>query len=171
MPDAQPDPQATPDSIGSMIGRVAALIASENFPNADQAALKRMDLAREAPLAFYRFTMRHLPEGWQHQQPEWRAILQGMALMRPRIHNPTTPFGRALAENRYSEARLERLLAAQGESHRTLLLRAVRFLATKKLACDWRDIALLLLTQDREKRESLHMKIATDYYPEPARRQ
>jgi len=164
MPAVQPEPRANPESFDSMIARLAGLIGSENFPNADRAVLKRMDPDQEPPLAFYRFAMRHLPEVWHHQKRQWQSILQGMALMSPKIHDPSLAFGRALAENRYNESRLERLLASQNESQRTLLVRAVRFLATKKLACDWRDMARLQLTQDREKRESLHMKIATDYY-------
>jgi len=164
MADAQPDSRSTPESLGSMLARLAGLIASENFPNADRAALKRMDPEHEPPLAFYRFAMRHLPEGWQRQNRQWQTMLQGVALMSPKIHDPALPFGRALAENRYSETRLERLLATRDESHRALLLRAIRFLAAKKLACDWRDIARLLLIRDEEKREAQHMKIATDYY-------
>ena len=164
MPDVQPENQAKPDPFSSLVARLAGLIASENFPNADRAALKRMDPEREPPLAFYRFAMRHLPDGWQRQKREWLTILQGLALMSPRIHDPGLAFGRALAENRYSEARLERLLATREASQRALLSRAMRFLAAKKIAADWRDIARLALTQDSEKRESLTMKIATDYY-------
>jgi len=164
MPDARSDSRSTPDSLGSVVARLAGLIASENFPNTDRAALKRMGPGHEPPLAFYRFAMRHLPESWEHQNRQWQTLLQGMALMSPRIHDSALPFGRALAENRYSEARLERLLATEDESHRALLVRAVRFLAAKKLACDWRDIAHLLLIRDENKREAQHMKIATDYY-------
>lgn len=57
-----------------------------------------------------------------------------------------------------------RRLTGRDESHRALLQRAVRFLAAKKLACDWRDLARLLLIRDEDKREAQHMKIATDYY-------
>ena len=152
------------ESFGSLIGRVAGTIGSDQFATADRAALKRMNFDRAPPLAFYRFAFRHLPNGWTNSRDDWQAILQGMALMAPQIHRPDYPFGRALVEHRYSETRLERLLAADGDTRQTLLLRTVRYLAAQKVGCDWRDIAVFLLTKDLGKRERNNMKIAADYY-------
>lgn len=164
MPAVSPDTQAATPSLAIQISHLAGLLASEHFPSGDRAMLKRLDPARPPGLAFYRFALRHLPDGWQAQVGDWQVILQGMALMAPQIHDPDLPFGRALAENRYSEARLERLLAIEGDTRRTLLLRAIRFLASRKLACNWYDIARLLLTRESDKLERLHRQIATDYY-------
>ena len=165
MQNAQPESTETStDSLPSIIGRISGVIANEHFPNGDRAALKRMDLNKEPPLSFYRFAFRHLPQNWQGQRKAWQAILSGMALMSPQIHQPNRPPGRVLAEESYSEARLERLLSAEDETQRTLILRTVRFLAAKKQAVDWLDIARLLLTREAEREEAIHMKIATDYY-------
>jgi len=165
MQNSQPNTVAeTSESLAAIIGRISGLIASEHFPNGDRAALKRMDPKQEPPLGFYRFAFRHLPQNWQHRCKAWQAILTGMALMSPNIHRPDRPLGKALAEERYSEARLERLLTAEGETRRTLILRAVRFLAAKKRPINWIDIAGMLLTNDAEKREKLHLRIAGAYY-------
>jgi CRISPR system Cascade subunit CasB len=161
----QPERLENPDeSLATIIGRIGGLIASEHFPNGDRATLKRMDPKQEPPLRFYRFALRHLSKNWQSQSKEWQSILSGMALMSPHIHRPDQPLGKALAEERFSEARLERLLAAESETQRTLILRAARFLAAKKQAVDWTQIAGLLLTTNAEKREKLHLHIASDYY-------
>lgn len=151
-------------SLASVIGSISGIIASENFSNSDRAALKRMDPSGAPPLSFYRFAFRHLPRHWETRRKAWQAILHGMALMSPHIHRPEMPLGKVLAEERYSEARLERLLAAEGETRRTLILRAVRFLAAKKQPTNWTDIAGLLLTREADRQEDLHMRIAGDYY-------
>lgn len=165
MPNAQPEkaPGAT-QSLATEIGHITGVIASDNFPTSDRAILKRMDLNRMPPLAFYRFAFRHLPDNWQAERRTWQTLLTGMALMSPRIHRPDLPLGKALAENRYSEARLERLLSAEGELLLTLCLRAVRFLASKKLAVNWLDIANLLLSRAAEKQEAVRMRIAGEFY-------
>ncbi|RLJ19805.1 type I-E CRISPR-associated protein Cse2/CasB [bacterium endosymbiont of Escarpia laminata] len=165
MQNSQPEVvEKTPESLASIIGRISGLIASEHFPNSDRAALKRMNPKKEPPLSFYRFAFRHLSQNWQTQRKAWQAVLNGMALMSPHIHRPDQPLGKVLAEERYSEARLERLLGAGDEIQRTLILRAVRFLAAKKQAVNWVDIAYLLLTHEPDKRENLHMNIARHYY-------
>ncbi|MCU7928140.1 MAG: type I-E CRISPR-associated protein Cse2/CasB [Candidatus Thiodiazotropha sp. (ex Dulcina madagascariensis)] len=165
MQNSQPEAlEETAKSLASVIGSISGLIASENFPNSDRATLKRMDPKKEPPLSFYRFAFRHLPQHWQAQRKTWQTILNGMALMSPPIHRPDQPLGKVLAEEDYSEARLERLLAAEDETRRTLILRAVRFLAAKKQPVNWTDLAGLLLITDADKREDLHMRIAGDYY-------
>jgi CRISPR system Cascade subunit CasB len=165
MQNSQTEAVASPDEpLAAIMGRISGLIASEHFPNGDRAILKRMDPKQEPPLSFYRFALRYLPEKWQGRRKAWQTILTGMALMAPYIHRPDRPLGRVLAEERYSEARLERLLVAEDETQRTLILRTVRFLAAKKQPTDWTQLASLLLTTDAGKREKLHLRIATDYY-------
>ncbi len=165
MQNAQPETaEQCTDSLPAIIGRISGVIASEQFPNSDRAALKRMSPNKEPPLSFYRFAFRHLPPNWQTRREAWQALLSGMALMSPHIHRPDRPLGRVLAEELYSEARLERLLGTEGEPRRTLVLRMVRFLAARKQPVNWLNIAGLLLITDTDKREKLHMQIATDYY-------
>lgn len=152
------------DSLGGIIGHLAGVIGSENFPTGERAALKRLTPRLPPSLTFYRFAFRHLPEAWEAQQAEWMAVVSGLALMCPGPHRVDRPAGRALAEAGFSEARLERLLAAEGEDLRTLVLRAVRFLAAKAESVDWVDLARLVLTKDRDKLEKVRFKFARDYY-------
>jgi CRISPR system Cascade subunit CasB len=163
----QRDQNETRKSEGSLsgtIGRIAGVIGSDNFPTGERATLKRLVPGLLPSLTFYRFAFRHLPKGWEFQQPAWMTIVAGLALMCPRPHRQGRPAGRALAEAGYAESRLERLLAAEGEMLNTLLMRAVRFLAAKGESVNWTDFARLLLTRDRVKFEDIRLKIARDYY-------
>jgi CRISPR system Cascade subunit CasB len=158
-------------SLGSTIGRIAATIAADHFPTGERAGLKRM--ARDEPpgLAFFRFWPRYLnaeapPDA---RVREWAAILAGIALMGCNAHRPGRRFGAVLAETRYSEDRLERLLGTDDpEVRRTLFLRAVRFLAAKGEAFDWVGAASWLLTSD-DRREDAARRIARDFYATQSR--
>lgn len=158
----QPPPKKS--ELASAIGRIAAVIGNDEFPNGDRAALRRLDPDSEAPLAFYRFAFRHLPEHWASSKREWMTLCAGIALMQPHAHQPNLPTGRALADAGYSEARLERLLAASGTVLDTLVLRAARLLAAKGGATNWTDFARLLLTDAADKREAIRMQFARHFY-------
>ncbi len=160
--------QPLPDhGLPSTIGRIAQVIDSDRLPTGERAALRRMVPTQAPPLTFYRFALRHLDAGWDADaelRKDWITIVAGLALMSPNAHRPDRRLGTALAEAGYSEARLERLLAADGDTRRTLLLRAARFLAAKGSACNWVDAAQLLLTRAPDKREQIQRRIAKDYY-------
>ncbi len=154
----------TPMSLESTIGHIAGVIGSEGFPTGERAALRRINPGQTPPLAFYRFALRHLGEGWESSLADWMTLVAGIALMSPNAHRPDRGLGRALAESGYAEARLERLLASEGNTRRTLILRTARFLAAKGSPCNWAEVAQLLLTREPEKRERLHRRIARDFY-------
>lgn len=159
-------PAVETPSLQAIIARLAGTLGSEHFPTGDRAALKRMDPDQPPPLAFYRFAFRELPEGWEHRRSAWQTLTAGMALAgnQGNPHNRDRRLGRVLAEQGYSEARLERLLAASGETLETLLLRAIRYLVAKGETLDWTDCARLLLVGDDDKRERTRREIAGDYY-------
>lgn len=161
---APPSVNPEPLSLVRLIGRVAGMISSENFSSGDRAALKRLAPDRPPSLAFYRFCFLHLPEGWQNNLGAWQTLLAGLALMGTQPHRLDRPVGQALAEHRYSEARLERLLVAQDDVLYTLTLRLARFLAAKGESVNWLDLANLLLTKDHDKQQAVRLKIAGDYY-------
>ncbi len=153
-----------PMSLESTIGHVAGVIGSEGFPTGERAALRRISPSHPPPLAFYRFALRHLGEGWETRLADWMTLVAGIALMSPNAHRPDRGLGRALAESGYAEARLERLLASEGSTRRTLLLRTARFLAAKGGPCNWSEVAQLLLSREPEKRERINRRIAQDYF-------
>ncbi len=154
----------SPDSLARTMAHIAATLGSEHFPTGERAALRRMSPGQPPPLYFYRFALRHLPEGWERNEPDWGTLTAGIALMVPHAHQPGRGLGTALGEAGYSEGRLERLLQSEGDTRRTLFLRAVRFLAAKAQPFDWLDGAQLLLTINQEKREAVHRRIARDFY-------
>lgn len=153
-----PEPERLPQTMG----KLAALLGSEDYPTGERAMLKRMVPGSPPPLPFYRLAYRHLPEGWERRHDAWITLVAGLALTGAGGHRQNRKVGQALAETRYSEARLERLLAAEGDTLHTLVLRAARFLAAKGQAVNWLDFTQLLgLSGDPE---HARMQIARDYY-------
>ena len=148
------------------VPELAAVLKSEHFSTGERAALKRMALDGPAPLAFHRFMLRHVDSPWQAEYwtPEWRTLICSLAIQRDGGFDPSKPLGQTLAEARFSENRLERLLAATGETLRSLALRAARQLAAKGIATDWRQLAELLFSRNPEIREAVNRRIARDYY-------
>lgn len=146
----------------SLIGRIARILGAEEFPTGERAQLKRMTPGNTPPLAFYRFAYRHLPEDWERRREAWMTLVAGLAILGPGGHSPERKVGQVLAAAKYSEMRLERLLATEGETLHTLFLRTVRFLAAKGAAVNWLDFAHLLgLAGDPQ---HARMRIAQDYY-------
>jgi len=145
---------------------LAALLASAGISNGERAALKRMALDGPAPLALHRLILAQVDEPWQGERwlPAWRTVICALAIQRDGGYDPATPFGEALAEARFSESRLERLLAAGDDTLRTLLLRAARQVAAKGIACDWRSFADLVFARDPDFRERTNIRIARDFY-------
>lgn len=158
--------QQTPEqpSLAAAIGRAAGIICNDGFPAGDRAKLRRMAPGQPLPLVFTRFALAHLPESWERHLDDWTTLLAGIAIMAPHAHRPGRGLGRALAEAGYSEARLERLLDSVGETRRTLLLRAARFLAAKAAPFDWHDAAQLLLIREEAKRERINQGIAREFF-------
>lgn len=156
--------QVPEESLGTQMGRIAGIIGSDRFSTGERAALRRMAPGRPLPLSFYRFALTYLPTGWEYAIADWTTLVAGIALMSPNAYNPKVGFGRALAEAGYSESRLERLLIAEDDVRRALFLRATRFLAAKSQAFNWTEGARLLLTRNEDKRETLNLSIARDFY-------
>lgn len=154
-------------TLPSTIGRIAAILGGAGLTSGDRAVLRRMTPDQPPPLTFYRLANGYLPDGWDRDRDtirDWTVLVAGMAIMSPGAHLPEAGLGSTLAQSGYAEARLERLLAAEDDTRRTLLLRAARFMAAKSARCNWVDAARLLLTRDPEGREAIRRKIARDFY-------
>lgn len=165
--EAANDRSADGDGLIRTIDRLAAVLASEHYPAGDRAALKRHSPGQAPPLAFYRLWLKHLGDELPHEDATsaWALLAWGLAFCGRQAHRKDRPFGRALAESGFAEARLERLLAgSDGAVGLSLAESSVRFLAAKGDAFDWALLAQLLLTRDDRARERLHRRIATDYY-------
>ena len=152
--------------VADLVPKLATMIHSDGFPNGDRAKLKRMSPEGRAPVSYYRFITRHVPEDlrFANDEPNWKALITGIALQHGNPHNPKVSFGQALAETGFSETRLESLLAADGRILRTLLVRAARRLAASRKACNWKHVAYLLFAGTDEFRERINRQIASGYF-------
>lgn len=158
-------PSSTP-SLAETIGKLAGIIGSPHYPAGERAALKRWSPGQALPLAFYRLWLRHVGDDLpaERQLEIWMLIAWGLALLGEGAHRPGRPLGQALAEAGFSEARLERLLAAPDALRADLLMNAIRFLAAKGESFDWQGAAYLLLASNASSRERIHRRIARDFY-------
>lgn len=160
--------------VQQMMGRLAGQLRTDNGPISpgERAELRRCWQGPGRP-AFWRVAVRTLepagflgrPESDAESERNWAALLAGLAET-ANLHHPRTHFGQAMAKAGVSEARLLRLLRAEGETLRNTLRGIVRQLAGTGQRFDWAGPALLLLSAD--KRPSRH-QIALNYYRSLAR--
>lgn len=153
-------------SLATPVARLAGVIGAPHYPAGDRAALRRWAPGQPLPLSFYRLWLRHadsdLPP--EAHTETWMALAWGLATMGAHAHQPGRALGQALAESRYSEGRLERLLAAPDALRVDLFMSAVRFLAAKNERFDWGDAATFLLATDADKREGIRRRVASSYF-------
>lgn len=136
-------PEAVYRTPADVLPKLSALIHSDALSNGDRARLRRTPLMGPTPAAYHRFVVRWVPEPFQGPRYDlgWRTVLSALADQRQNPHNPKRPFGQALHDAGFSEARLERLLASSDRSLSTLLTRATRRLATAGISCHWASMA------------------------------
>ncbi len=146
------------------VAGLAAFICSDHFPTGDRAKLRRISPGQPLPLPFLHLAVSQLPAGWEAMAEDWAVLAAGIAIMAPHAHRAEIGLGKALAGERYSEARLERLLNAGGHTLRILFLRMARFMRAKGAGFNWCDAALLLLTREPSKMSSIRERIAMDYF-------
>lgn len=156
----------SPQDLSTRISKLSGVLSSNHFPSADRAALKRYVPGQPPSMAFYRLWLRHLSENLpsEEQTQAWALIVWGLCFMGAHAHRTDQPLGKALAEQGYSEARLERLLAAGEDNRPDFFASLVRFLASKGAGFNWIDAAFLLLSRDPDRREEINRRIAANYY-------
>ena len=165
-----------PDNLGAIINGLRSEIREQEFPRGDHAQLRRMDPSDPGPAVFWRLHAgRHLSEiGGADSEKKWATIIQGIALLSEQDRGSQKRFGRALFEGDdpdrtnpfYSERRLDQLLAARGQTLRTLLRRAFRMLAGTGQCVYWQQVAELALNDGHNDAEAdrLRHEVASDYY-------
>lgn len=160
--------QATPlaHSLAEVTRHIERVFQSAILSNATKAALRRMGLATLPPLEFFRFACEHLPPFWENHVRNWQCLIASICIMSNIASRPHTSFGSALTEAGYSEQRLERLLSADGDTRKALIMRAVRYLEHKNCNFNGYDLAALIFLseQDPVAVERLKLRIAKDYY-------
>lgn len=160
------DDAAPQSALVSLMNKLAGILGATHYPNADRAALKRWAPGQPIPLAFYRLWLRHAGDDLppESQTQEWMTLVWGLAASGDGYHDRKRPLGQALAESKFSEGRLERLLSAPDEIRGELFMSVVRFLAAKGERFDWAEAARFMLTRDANKREAVHRRIAQAFY-------
>jgi CRISPR system Cascade subunit CasB len=153
-------------SLGSLVARLHKAIWAEHCPNGERAALRRWSPEQPIPIAFYSLWLCHLADDLpsESQIQAWMMIAWGMTTMGKAGHDPNRPLGQALAESKFSKARIEQLLSAPEDVRPALFMSMVRFLAAKHESFNWREAAAFLLTQDQDRREGICRRIATAFY-------
>ena len=161
-------PPATANlSLGQTIARLAREIATLDPGSA--AALRRGSQHGAGAAAFWKLFAKY--ELSPTEEDGWSALMQAIAILTPKgkrneeastlsVYDPTTPMGAALHEAGVSELRLARLLTAQPNMRRTLVVRLCRRLAAADLRrFDLRTLAYFIRYGDEAGR-----RIARDYY-------
>ncbi|MCS6997386.1 MAG: type I-E CRISPR-associated protein Cse2/CasB [Casimicrobiaceae bacterium] len=157
---------AAPTHLAATVARLVGAISASHYPAGDRAALRRWAPGQPLPLAFYRLWLRHVAEDLPHpaQTEAWMLIAWSIATLGSAGHDPSRPWGQALAEKKFAEGRLERLLAAPQDIRADLFMSAIRFLATKGGSFDLTEAARFLLATDPAKRDSTHRRLAQAFY-------
>ncbi len=159
------EPQRTEqENLHSLIASLSRVISAVYYPSGDRAALKRYAPGSTISLAFYRLWWHYLDREPPADSETWATIAFGIAYMGDGAHRADRSLGVALAEAKYSETRLEQLLACPADLRGRLFTSAIRFLAAQNEGFNWMDAAQFLLVHDEEKREALHRRIARDFY-------
>lgn len=143
------------------------------IPPGDVAALRRARPGEIGGPAFWKIAVRHLEParllpGIDHPDRDaaerrWTAILGGMAEMAG-LHQRGVRPGRALARNKVAEARVLRLLKAEGEALLDLVRTIAHQLKSQGARVDWTDLAGLVHWGGHPAQDSVRRRIALDYY-------
>ena len=155
--------QRWPERAVSMTGTIAQYA---EYRRGDLAELRRMDPDEPDAAVFWRLMAQYgLLDVGEAVERKWALIIHGIANLttpsssgeanRGTAHNGQMPVGRALflgGESQrttgfYSEARLNRLLTADGPMLRTLLARLFRMLAASDVPFNWREMAQFILNE------------------------
>jgi CRISPR type I-E-associated protein CasB/Cse2 len=140
------------------------------------AALRRLDPRAPSRPDFWRAMERvvrpvcAVPDRAEEEE-RWALLIHAMALMAPLVHRRAQPPGfetspgAVLAEEDYSELRLERLLRSRGPALVQEVAALAQFLHQRGRAIDWvRFAPLILAAPESEKAEEARRAVARAYY-------
>ena len=145
---------------------IAGELAVERYPRGDLARLRRMDPDKPGPSAFWDLLAKRELAFGQDMEARWALIVHGIALMTPlnregeefrTAHDGYMPVGRALFAGGdparkaalYSEARLNRLLRADGPRIRSHIAHVCRLMRSANVRFNWRELASFILSEGR----------------------
>ena len=156
------------------VDEMARLMTWDRFPAGDRSALRRARPGDLGSPAFWKLALEHLePPGLlpesegpyrDEQERRWVRIVADLAEL-GNLHSPKVPLGRALAAADAGEARVLRLLRAEGDPLLRLCRTVTHRLATQGKPVNARDLAELVLSDGHERwAAQVRRRIARDYY-------
>lgn len=150
------------ESLAAVVGRLTAFLAAQDNPGL-AAELRRDALSGQPGIGFYRLAVALLPENWEREAEAWLCFLAAVVILTPKRHRPGRGLGEALVAAKYSELRLERLLAAAPDVLGDFVLSVARYLKAKDEGFDFTDLLVLLLARRDDTREEIRRRIALQY--------
>lgn len=138
----------------------------------DVAEIRKLDPDDPSSPAFWKLVFAYLEPAGELRaegplrdllEKRWAAVLSGMAITQG-LHIPGRRVGQALAKVGFSELRFSRLLRAEGDLLLDLVRTTARFLASKNVAFDFKDLADLVFSDGAAHAETVRRNIARDYY-------
>ena len=189
VPETEPQRPETPWE--QAITRVAAQLASTEFPDPDLAILAhrfRTEKLTGDSGAFWRVLVRSgapIEPNDGEALRRWAVLISAIARItqktptrpngRTSAHNPSRPLGRALfmgdgpwtGKPHYPESCMQILLSSTGHALRRQAARALDSVAASQGSCDLRQMAVLLhadLIRSRPELDAARLEIAQSYY-------
>lgn len=176
-PAAEKNPPSEAQGAGKLqqvVDRISNRLRQEHFPAADRAALRRARPGDLGSPAFWKLAIEELEapgllspnEGPQREEQErrWVRIVADLAELGP-LHQARVPLGRALASADLGEARVIRLLRAEGDALLRLSRTVAHRLASQGQAVNAGDLAELVLSDGHPSWSArARRRVARDFY-------
>lgn len=146
------------------IDRICRDMTGDGFPPGDLASLRRLRADALDPLTLWRNLVRWGvdPRG-DAEVAGWADTLALLASA-PEVHQRGRHLGQALAEAGVSEARLLRLLRAEGDAFAAQARSVLHLLASSGESADLSFLAELRFALSPQRREHICRNIASNYY-------
>lgn len=131
----------------------------------DQARLRKLDRGHIQCSAFWKLAVQHRLDltSDPNLMSRFVAGVRAVAYL-TKYNNPNVPLGAALNNAGFSEARLNKMLGATGDTLLSEIVSSAIFLASKGQGVDASFYLKLAQASDEDLEESLKSKVAFSYY-------
>jgi len=154
-----------PSDLKSVIASLAGVLGSPHFPKGDLAELRRMTYDTP-PLPFWRVLYDYVPEALrtnESMENHWITILNGMAIMAPKIHSNDSLHTVGAVFSLFPAQRMNHFLRSKGKGLSDQIRLFARLCASKNTPVDWYTLALLLIASGKQSEGKIKRKIAKEY--------
>lgn len=155
--------------LSTTVHQIAGFMSRDEYKKGiskgDLAELRRISPDEPFTPALWKILLEYVPDDHltEEREKRWAILLMAMGTCAG-LHDPSTPFGAAMAEAGWSELRFVRLMRARGDSLAKEIRRLAQYLASKNQPANWADAAWLLFFQEGEHAERTRQNLARKYY-------